>query len=195
MLKNTYFGVILSLLLLGCVYHSAPKEDIYFAKITDIGALKGIYQNEGDPEGYLSEFIFGYAPLIQIHNNEEIEHSDIDLIEVNVLGHVVTAKAVKGKCYVYEKEYIFGKDFELINGEIVLKQDFSLLTRGSGDVLVGPSYEKIAIGLDAKGDGVYSNKAYAAGLVFLLFPAAFAGTQEIRFNKSDDYTSYRVCDS
>ncbi|CAC9961251.1 hypothetical protein [uncultured Gammaproteobacteria bacterium] len=135
---------------------------------------------------------YGYSS-IKLNDGNFIKHEKIKLIKVIVKNNIVTVQAIQNECIVYDKEYVYNQDFKLDNGVIVKKREFALLSRGLGDVLVGPSYEETIIGLGIEEDGVYKNDFVSAGLVFLLFPVVFAIKENIRFKKLKTDKNYSKC--
>jgi hypothetical protein len=105
----------------------------------------------------------------------------------------IFAQAIVNGCVAHEKEYIEGIDFEIINGKIVLHTEGALLSRGAGDVLVGPSAQQVTLALDVNGNGVYTNEELFAGLVFLIVPAVISNETEIRFKKQSSIKPYNYC--
>ncbi len=192
-MKKFIWCILLSIIFSGCVFHSEPKDEVNISKAVQLESLSGVYSNKGDPKGLLSEILFGYLPIRSMQNDLEIQHNEIDKINVLVKDNVVTAEAIANECIIYKKEYINGKDFTLENGTITLKSDFFILTRGSGDPLVGPSYEKIELGIDEKKHGIYKYQLYAAGLVFLFLPIAATEVSEVRFARLHDNMKYSNC--
>ena len=192
-MKVQLLAVVFLFFISGCAYHSGPSEKIRSSSSTEIKQLSGLYVNAGDPNGYLSKIIWGSSPLNSKSNNDFIGHREIKFIEVISKEKSILVKAIKGVCSAYEKEYTLGKDFEINSGEIVLYKKIHLLSRGPGDVVVGPSFEKIAIGLDKNGDGTYKNQTSIAGLVFLLVPIAISDVTEIRFKKANENRAFSDC--
>ena len=184
-------AVMLLIFLNGCAFHSAPKDNQEFYQISQMSELTGVYKNKGDPSGYFSANIWGNIKLII---KPEVDHKDIEFIEVLSAENSLVVKAIKKGCSVYEKTYILGRDFKISGGKIIIHRDASLLTRGAGDVLVGPSYEQITLGIDTGKHGKYRNSGYAAGLVFLLFPIAFSETNDTRFERVNDKPqAFKTC--
>ena len=185
--------------LFGCfALHDVPKENVEFAQNTNPSDFKGLYRNAGDPKGYLSQLIWRKHDYISDNSGKKTPHEEIELIEVLYAGEVLTARAIKDGCVVYQREYVVGRDFTVTDGKVVLRERFHSLSRegddgGHGDVLVGPSYEKIELGLDARGDGKYRSRAYFAGMVFLLVPMAVWDTSEIKFVKLISNATYELC--
>jgi hypothetical protein len=182
-MKPQALAIILLISLNACAFHSEPKDNQEFSQITQISELAGVYKNKGDPSGYLSGIIWNNIKLII---KPEVSHEDIEYIEVSSTENSLIVKAIKNGCAIYEKHYILGRDFKLSGGKIIIHRDASLLTRGGGDVLLGPSYEEITLGLDAAKQGKYRNSGYAAGLVFALFPIAFSDIHDTRFERVND---------
>lgn len=171
-------AALLLLLLLtfpGCSYRSAPETVVPPAAMKSLDAVAGTYENRGDPEGRLSQLLFT--------GSDQLDHDAIDAVRVRVADGNVTVTALSRQCTVLEKTYAPGRDFQFIDGNIVLHEDFSALTRGGDDPLLGPSHEKAVIGLDQNGDGLYRSESQAAGMVFLLIPAAVSAATEIRFKR------------
>ncbi len=82
------------------------------------------------------------------------------------------------------------------NGRIILGRDVHLLSRGSGDVIVGPSHETVSLGLDAGGNGKFRESGSVAGLVFLFLPMAVSDTKDVKFQRvADKPQGYKACDN
>jgi hypothetical protein len=177
--------IALSLSLSGCAFHSEPETNQDFHQVSQLSELGGIYKNAGDPSGYLSKII-GISP--------EANHGDIELIEVSSTENSLVVKAVRNGCSIHEKHYILDRDFKISDGKIVLRKEAHLLSRGTGDVLVGPSYEQVTLGLDAGKHGKMRESVHAAGLVFLVWPVAFTSTDDVRFERVNDRPSgFEAC--
>jgi len=179
-MKTSQFYIVSFLCLTGCV--SFPdKGAIDFKDTNDIKQLEGVYENKGDPKGYMSERIPNFIPMNS--SKKYIKNNLIKYINVKVINEKVIVQAIKDNCIAYEKNYIYGTDFNFENGKIVLENDFNLLSRGPGDLTLGPSYSRTVIGIDSNGDGAYHNSGAIAVLVLLAVPVAAAGVDEIRFSK------------
>jgi hypothetical protein len=185
--------------LFGCVVvNEVPKDNVEFAPKADTRDFKGVYRNAGDPNGYLSQLIWREHDHIIDNSGKKTPHKEIELIEVLSKGDTLTVRAIKDECAIYQRDYVVGRDFTLADGRIVLKRRFHPLSRegeggGHGDVLLGPSYEKIELGLDAKGDGKYRSQGYFAGMVFLFVPMAGGGTTDVKFTKLNSNVTYELC--
>lgn len=174
------------LLLSGCVFKSAPENNMDFRSDIDIRDLAGVYNNAGDPPQYshvtyLSSVLWGGNAVTT--NAGEIPHSDIKYIQVEALGREVRVSAIGNQCVLITQKYIQGKEFQLSNGTLTINRDTHVLSRGVGDVLLGPSYESVELGIDTKGDGKYRRTGAFAGAVFLLVPVVATETADIRFKK------------
>jgi hypothetical protein len=198
-MTKTIIVLFLAITLSGCfVLHDVPKENMEFAQKATPRDFKGVYRNAGDPKGYLSQLIWRKYDYITDNSGKKTPHKEIELIEVLCTGEVLTVRAIRDECAIYQQDYVAGQDFTLIDGKIVIKERFHPLSRegddgGRGDVLVGPSYEKIELGLDAKGDGKYRSQGYFAGMVFLLVPMAVWDTSDVKFIKLNSNVTYELC--
>ena len=186
-------ALLLIALLNACSTYSGPEESVEISTETTIEQLAGLYLNAGEPSGYLSQVIWGDGAINTGPDKKLLNHSEIEYIQVISTHSSITVKAIAGNCSAYEKEYMLGRDFEMNNGEIILSSEFSAITRGVGDPLVGPSAEKTLLSLDTQGHGIYRNEFVAAGLVYLLVPVAIAGKSEIRFKKTTANESFEKC--
>jgi hypothetical protein len=198
-MTKTFIVLFLVATLSGClVVNEVPKENVEFAAKPDTRDFKGVYRNAGDPNGYLSQLIWGEHGYIIDNSGKKTLHREIELIEVLSKEDTLTVRAIKDECVIYQQDYVVGRDFTLSDGRIILKRRFHPLSRegdegGHGDALVGPSYEKIELGLDAKGDGKYRSQGYFAGMVFMLVPMALGGTTDVRFVKLNSNVTYELC--
>lgn len=182
--------VMFTLLLAGCVFHSKPEGNQDFSHISKLADFEGVYKNEGDPGGFLSQVIWDTGSNVK----PVVNYQTVEFIEVSSTENSLTAKAIQNGCVIYEKTYFIGRDFEINYGNIVIRRELDLLTRGPGDVLVGPSYETVTLGLDTDRNGKFRDSAYAAGLVFMFFPVAVSDTRDVRFDRvSDKPQGYKAC--
>lgn len=115
----------------------------------------------------------------------KIKHEDITSINVSTTGNTVVVKAIKSGCSLYEKTYLAGEDFTVSEGKLTIRRKLDLLTRGSDDPLLGPTYEEVTLGIDQDKQGKSKNAGYAAGLVFMLIPVAVSETTEIVYKRLD----------
>lgn len=188
-----FISTALTLLLTGCIIgNSAPRENFEFLQTTDLQQFTGVYKNAGDPSGYLSKLIWKGSHIFDTYG-KNVPHQEIELIGVSSFDNALAVNAIKGGCVVHSQTYVLDRDFTVRNGKIVLKYESNFLSRGSGDVLVGPSFEKIELGLDVKGNGKYKSQTYFAGLVFLFLPIAGGGTEELKFEKLSRSTPFDLC--
>lgn len=214
MIKKT-ITILLLLSLTGCIVHnSAPNENLEFAQASEVLDYKGVYKNLGEPElNYLSELVWMVRTptnrsdpyvkdirgnlvqerFIDGNSGKKIRDKEIELVEVLPNGTTLTINAIKDGCIIATKDYEIGRDFTLTDGKIILRKEVHLLTRGGGDVILGPSYEKVELGLDAKGNGKYKSQGYFAGLVFMLIPMAAGGADEVKFEKVNTSIKFEVC--
>lgn len=203
------------LFLPGCIIiNSAPKDNQEFTKATGVQEFNGTYRNLGEPATlYLSQLVLTNRtvssrndPLVEDMRGNLVQESyitnifgsktrdkEIELIEVESDGKTLTVKAIKDQCIISSKEYLFGRDFTFSDGKVILKKEFHALTRGPGDVIVGPSYEKVELGIDVAGHGKYKSQGYFAGMVFMLFPMAAGGADEVKFEKIDSTRIFELC--
>jgi hypothetical protein len=192
-LKILIAALILSILS-GCVMdHTQPKVNLDFSSTKNQNQFNGLYRNFGEPGGYLSSIIWKNKILKSNKSDNEIAHKDIQFIEILNNDTQFTVNAISNDCITYSQQYQAGQDFKISKGKIVLNRKLDLLTRGSGDILVGPSYEQIEIGIDESGNGKFKDAAYFAGLGFLIIPIAGFDIREIKFEKIDNKIKYTKC--
>ena len=179
--------IVLFIIISGCTRYSAPENNLKFSNLDSAGQLEGIFKNEGDPRGYLSKYVFRDS------KPKNITHYDIDLIQVIFSENTLFVNAIMTDCIIYAEKYVYGTDFDFVNGKIVINSDIDILTRGKGDPIVGPSYEEFVIGLDSKGHGKTKSSMTIAGLVYLVFPVVFRDVSESRFLRIEEYKKYELC--
>ena len=174
--------LVLYILVSGCSYHSAPPDNVDFLPVESLREFEGVFRNLGERDSdrqpvYLSSLIW---------KSGDITHSVVTAVEVTVLdADTLVVKALRDGSIEKEETFVRGRDFRIHHGRIQLTKRWALLNYGAGDVLVGPRYESSELGLDAKRDGKFSSRGAGAGLIFLLFPFAFHGTEEVRFSRLD----------
>jgi len=150
MKPKPYLALLLLVFLSGCMLSSAPDDNAEFYRVSRLSELAGVYQNQGNPSGYLSQKIWPdikeVFPGIKAVKTFDSGHEDIELIEVVPKDNALVVRAVRNGCAVHEQSYLLGKDFDISNGKVVIHRETHLLSRGSGDVLAGPSYEDVPWG-------------------------------------------------
>lgn len=194
------FLFVFVFLVAGCAFHSKPENNLEFKEIADLQELAGVYKNKGNPSGFLSQKIWSDITRVfpDIRNVKTLDtgHENIEFIEVISVKNSLIVKAITDGCAVYEEKYTLGEDFKISDGKIVIKRESHLLSRGAGDVLLGPSYEDIAIGIDAGKHGKSRSTGYAAGLVFMIIPVAISDSTEIRYERVHNKPQYfKACGS
>lgn len=196
-MKQQIFLAFFIILVSGCVSHSGPEANAGFYQISQLSELEGVYKNKGSPSGFLSQKIWPdiskIFPGIKVMTIDT-GHEDIEFIEVITKDNLLDAKAIRNGCSVYKRTYVLGRDFEFSDGKVVLHREAHLLSRGSGDVLAGPSYEDITIGIDTGKHGKSRSTAYAAGLIFMVLPVAISETKDIRYERvSNNPHNFKAC--
>lgn len=197
-LKTLIF--LLIFLVTGCAFHSEPENNLEFHQISQLSELAGVYKNKGNPSGYLSLIIWPdigeVTPAIKETINSNISHEYIELIEVIPEHNSLILKAISKDCSIFEKKYILWQDFKIKDGKIIIHKEAHLLSRGGDDVLLGPSYEDITLGLDSNKDAKSRSFGYAAGLVLMIFPMAVSDTSDIRYDRiSDKPLEFKNCNN
>ena len=180
----------------GCVFHSGPQEKVQLTRLTGIGDLVGVYENRGDPSGYLSRFLFGYATPDDDVESAQIEHEKIAKIQILRIDKGIDVKAIAHDCILARRLLLEGDELTFKDGKVVIDQEAYLLTRGAGDVVLGPSTSKTVLGIDTEGNLIWRRQDYAAGLLFVIFPMALSDLSEIRFKRLglEPEESYGQCD-
>lgn len=199
--------VIFALLLDGCASElNGPKDNLDFYQISKLAELAGLYKNEGDDgianinfHHYLSEDIWGNKSNWGVTSPNlppSIRHENIEYIEVTSTDKSLTAKAIQNGCAIYEKSYIVGQDLEIKNGQIIIRKNTSLLSRGPQDITFGPSYEEVTLGIDSSKQGKVRSTLNMAVLVYLVLPFAGTVTRDVRFERVADMSQhYKNCEN
>lgn len=79
--------------------------------------------------------------------------------------------------------FVEGKDFEFTEGRIKLPTKRKWTGSSPGSVGPGGYIESLELGIDRSGQGMARESVTAAALVFLIFPLAVSGAEEVRFQK------------
>lgn len=170
--------LLFCLILNGCIFRSAPPDNVGFQSVESLKAFEGVFRNFGESDGKGQQVYLSYL----IWESPGIPHSAITAVEVRVAdADSLVVRAFRDDKIEKEDTFVKERDFRIRNGRIQLNRQWALLTEGGDDPLVGPRYESNEIGLDAKGDGKYRSHIAAAGLVFLLLPVAISDAKEVRF--------------
>ena len=194
-MRLTVTIITLSIVLLGCAFHRGPDAEVHLAQASEAQSLSGSFQNGGDPSGKLSHKFFGYGPIMTNRSDTEITHDEIDIIQISPTARGILVRAIKGGCFITEKELLLGRDFKIEEGKLVIETDTHLLTRGAGDITVGPSTSKTMLGIDVDGHLIWKRQDYAAVLVGFMIPALISDVVEQRFARVDvdQNTTYNRC--
>jgi len=179
-MKFIFYFLIL-IVFSGCITHNGPR-DIHFNEIEQLKNISGLYRNNH----MLSYIIFG--DTINTSLNDKI-----NFINISTKNDTVLVEAISEECVIYKQEYVLNKDFQIEDGKITLKRKFHLLSRGSGDVTIGPSYETIEIGLDQNNNGMYKQQERLAVLVIFIIPIVASATNQLSFERVDDSHEYNTC--
>ena len=150
---------------------------------------------DGNPPGKLSYTFFGDSPPIDDSADGEIEHDEIGFIKISVIDQGLLVEAIKGQCIVANKVLGEGVEFDVEGGRVVIKTETHYLTRGVGDITVGPSTSKTSLGIDVEGHLIWKRQDYAAVLVGFIIPAAISDVVEVRYEKADidENTIFQKC--
>lgn len=180
--------VLITILVSGCASFSYPPNNKEFKKINNFKEIEGTYLNKAEPHhrfSYLSHII--WRNKIIKFNGKNIQSKEIKYIKVSAKKKNLVVSAIKNDCIIYSKTYVYGKDIEITDGEIILNDI------GFTSIVVGPGYEKRVIGLDTSGDGKYKSTSYVAGLAYFILPVAAVGIHEKRYKKLERNIEYLPC--
>ena len=186
---NLLLLLSLMLFLSGCVSSSHTDESLRFSEITNTNQLNGVYRNAGGGNNYLSRIIWGNFDIKIDDKGTTLPHKEIEFLDVISAGNKLTVNAIKNDFVIYKKEYLIGRDFEITDGKIIWHK-FAATT---GDIVVGPSHEKIELGLDTNGNVKYRTTSSFAGLAYLIVPIAATSAYDIMFLKLNDNKIFDAC--
>ena len=176
-IRRSYLLFLFSLAVVtsGCM-HQGPVQNQNFREVQYLTELEGVYVNKGDPKGFLSQEIW---PKVGNFSHEAIQY-----IEVNSANDTLIVKAIKSDCVVYERSYVLGRDFSLVDGAISIRSKSHAFSRGPGDLVLGPSFQSTTLGVDPSGNGKSRDSFAMAGLVLMILPIALSDTREVKYLKS-----------
>lgn len=170
--------IVIVFIVSGCVYRSAPPDNVPFKSTTSLNQLVGVYHNRGigpvgGPAVYLSALIWGDKP---------VRHDSIDRIEVKAQGdNTLVVRAMSGGALIRESSFVEGKDFVLDAGMLSVTHGCSFVGEEPGAMVAGTECTKVMFGLDSRGEGKATFKSTVAGVAFLVFPVVGSSTDQIRF--------------
>lgn len=198
-MKQYLCFALLSLFLNGCVGTSSlgPHDNRDFYQESQLSELAGVYKNDGNggeqnpnSHHYLSELIWGSDYPIMSPKGYPA-HDAVELIAVTAANNSLTAKAIQNGCVVYEKTYINGHDFQLKDGQLIIRKRFFPL---GVSILAGPAYQETILGIDTGKQGKARTTLYGAGLVYMFIPTAGSMTSDVRFERVPDKAQgYQPC--
>lgn len=168
--------------LSGC--SSCPPDNVGFAQVKDLNEFCGTYRNAGQTGNaqykvYLSYFFWS--------DIKPEEHKRIESVKISrKTDGAILVSGIENGNVTHERTFVEGKDFDL-------DSDGTIKIRGFFGVplpVVGIAYKSEYIGIDLRKDGKYKSRTTLAGLVALLIPLAWTGTDEVRFKRLDDPASH-----
>lgn len=170
--------LLFCLLLSGCIFRSAPPDNVGFQPVESLKEFEGVFRNLGESGSEGQPVYLSYL----IWKSQDIPHHAVTAVEVRVPdADTLVVRALRNDQIEKEDTLIRERDFKIRNRRIRLNRQWALLNYGGDDPTVGPRYEIYEIGLDAKGAGKYRSRASFAGLIFMIFPAVISDTEEVRF--------------
>ncbi|MHB8621786.1 MAG: hypothetical protein ACYDBA_00280 [Sulfuricaulis sp.] len=122
-----------------------------------------------------------------------LRHNEIELMQVMVFDQTVSVNAIQNGCIIFTKKYVVGRDFDISGGKITIHQEVHMLPERTGDPRVGPSIEKIELGLDTNGNGKWREGTYFAGLIFLFAPVEISDVHNVKFERIEGNKVYSQC--
>ena len=173
-----------ALMLLGACFTTGPADNAGFARIKQLSDLDGVYENQGEGviQVQLSELVWPDAA--------DLDHFRIDRIEVRAVDADTLEVTAKDGSATVVKHGLFveGKDFKISGGTIQLSRKVRAPPGDAEAVttFLGLAYEDVDLGLDEAGHGKYRSGGVAGGLLFMFFPIAMGGSDEVRFNRMDE---------
>jgi hypothetical protein len=189
-MKFKIIAFMMLIILCSCAFHIEPSDNQEFHQISQLSELAGVYKNNGNPSGYLSQIIWNDIKSII----DGIDHEQIEFIEVTPKDNSLIVGAISGGCTIYKRTYILGRDFNITDGKITMHKNTFLYTRGGDDPLLGPSYEKTTLGLDVKNQGKSRDYEYGVGLLLMAVPVSVSQTRDIRYERvSDKPLGFKDC--
>jgi len=173
-----------TIFLSGC-FTSGPPDNLGFSEIVQLNDLDGVYENLGEGGSFelrLSQLVW---PDV-----EDLEHTQINRIEVRAIDKNTLSVTATDKIAVIVKDedFVAGKDFKIKDGVIQLSRRVVIppLDSESMTHFLGIGYEDVDIGLDEAGHGKYRSKGVTGGLLFMWFPIAAGGSNDVRFRRLAD---------
>lgn len=188
-MKRFVTGCWVLLVLSGCVSTTAPADNLNFSDNANLRSFSGVFENVGTPK--INGFTVYLSGILWPDRYKKGPPLDgyADRIQVQINDKQVEVSAVRKGCVAFSKRYQEGKDFILKDGRIELKSRASLIN----NVLVGPAYESVTLGLDTHGDGKYEYVGGGAGMAFLIIPYAGAERHDVRFKRLSVAPVHLVC--
>lgn len=188
-MRTSPIAALVACLLVGCV--SAPPQNQPFSDVQDLGNLAGTYNNVGNPSGYLTTLLWPSARDFFLVGEAEVPHSAAKSIRVKVSGKVVLVEAIAHNCVIGSRTFTEGQEFQLSEGRILLRKETAVIHPGAG---IGPSYDKLELGLDTKGDGKIRSTGAFVGLLLTMIPMAGYEQRDVRFARVTDAGVLSPCD-
>jgi hypothetical protein len=178
-----------ALVAAGCVFSSAPPDNLDFAPVTDLRQLDGRYRNRGQgAPGEAPRFL----SVLVLPTAVGVDHASIAVVEVRATdASTLTVRALGAEgAVVSEGTFVAGRDFSLEEGRLRLSHRWALLSYSPeyapDDPLVGPRSETVELGLDLRGHGKYRSRFTGGGLVYLIVPVFFRDVTDVRFERIGD---------
>ena len=174
--------LVLIVILEGCVSVVGQNDEADFEFMSDLSELKGLYKNGAYPSGYFSEIFFKNQKSLGFW---DVDHQNIDLVDISTTDSSITITAVRGDCAVMHQTYMEGRDFIYSDGRIVLGEELQLFPVGPDFTFVGMKHRRIELGVDTQSHGKYRITDYQGTLAMLVVPFLKARHIDFRFERVD----------
>ena len=182
-MKKYFINLVVAVFLIGCS-STSPIHNPNFIEVTALKQFIGKYENLGD-RGENSTLL--YLSALLWSNNIDIEHSEIDTIEVlQKTTKILQINALNHKKIVYSDLFVEGKHFYLSRGKVALGNESRVVGFKSGDPMIGLKIGSSYIGLNESNNIKFSSHMKVAGLVFLFFPIAMSDSQDVVFYRLEE---------
>src|SRR5690606_21972322 len=153
------------------------------------------YENQMEPTennlSLFSAYIWPYPKNLQYKELLDLsnKHKNIDLIKISTSGFDLIFEAIDHNCVILKKSIDTHNRFK--SGQLKLESNYS----NWSEVHIGPSFNKITIGLDRNNDAKLRILSRAGGLAFWIFPFAIFESWDYRIKRVSENYSFADCNA
>lgn len=102
-------------------------------------------------------------------------HHEIDCVRLNHSARNMTFYGITGRQVIYKRTFNLGSDYTVLDGEIIFKGRGFISGFKSGEAVLGPVVEGVAMSKGSDNKLNVMTSTYFAGLAYMFLPVVYGG--------------------